>query len=374
MRPPIDKGSLSPQVYAFGPFPYQNLSLVMGFDLNSGRLSTTSNPSPRALVVYGAEVADYYTAINRLVHGHDIRKSALLEDALTEPLPQVAPWPGTTATIRRFEPNWLLVDVEARTNALLVLAEAWYPGWRAEIDGQVSECVPANGWMRAVPVPAGRHQVRVYFWQDSLVQGLVISLGSLVLLLVAMTRPGRRMRPFPQETDATKIQAPCPANSLTKQSQPLTSHRSPFSSYRLVFRGLVAIAVLALVWLVAKTKSQQERVCQSTSAQTDAKSHLRIAKILALQNQTNRVAAHYAEAVRLAKRACELTGYSNPLPFAALADVYAREERFDEAFAAASRGYDLAVACGDKVLEDGLRAIMDYCNATRKPEDTIDQN
>jgi len=77
------------------------------------------------------------------------------------------------------------VHVEAKQDALLVLAEAWYPGWRAEIDGKVCACVPANGWMRAVPVPPGRHQVRVCFHQDFLLPGLLISLASTGLLLVA---------------------------------------------------------------------------------------------------------------------------------------------------------------------------------------------
>jgi uncharacterized membrane protein YfhO len=76
--------------------------------------------------------------------------------------------------------------VDAKTNALLVLTEAWYPGWRAEIDGRVCACLPANLWMRAIPVPAGRHQVRVYFHQDYLLPGLLISLASAGVLLLVL--------------------------------------------------------------------------------------------------------------------------------------------------------------------------------------------
>ena len=36
-----------------------------------------------------------------------------------------------------------------------MLAEPWYPGWTAEVNGHTAAVIPANGWMRAVPVPAG---------------------------------------------------------------------------------------------------------------------------------------------------------------------------------------------------------------------------
>src|SRR5512135_2829702 len=97
-------------------------------------------------------VTDYSTILQRLADGHDIHRGALLESVLAQPLPQASGWAGGTAVIRRFEPNRLLVEVDAATNGLLVVAEAWHPGWRAEVDGQAVACVPANIWMRAVPV------------------------------------------------------------------------------------------------------------------------------------------------------------------------------------------------------------------------------
>ena len=43
--------------------------------------------------------------------------------------------------------------------AILVLAEAWYPGWEAEVNGQPVRSFPVNGWMRGVVVPAGQTEV-----------------------------------------------------------------------------------------------------------------------------------------------------------------------------------------------------------------------
>ncbi len=197
--PPFLNNSLSLDIYYHGPFPFPDLALAAGFDPSTGMLYTATNPAPRAFLVYAAEVVgDYGAVVKRLVQGHPIHQSALLEKPLPVSLPRERALAGTAANIRRFEPNGLLVEVDAKANALLVLAEAWYPGWRAEVDGRACACVPANLWMRAIPVPAGRHLVRVYFHQDYLLPGLLISLasaGGLLLVLAWPTNSSARRLP-----------------------------------------------------------------------------------------------------------------------------------------------------------------------------------
>lgn len=184
--------SVSWRVYSHGPFPYPALALSAGIAPDTGAFLLNTNPTPRAFLVYSAEVVgDHDTILTRLAQRHDIYQCALLEKPLTEPLSQKNVLPGSAVPIRRFDPNSLLLEVEAKQNALLVLAEAWYPGWEAEIDGRVYESVPANGWMRAFPVPGGRHQVRVYFRQNYLLPGIFISLASALLLLFAAAKPKR---------------------------------------------------------------------------------------------------------------------------------------------------------------------------------------
>lgn len=77
--------------------------------------------------------------------------------------------------------NRLLIQVEAPTAGWLVVADTWYPGWEAQVDGEPAEILPADGVFRAVPVPAGAHQVTLVY------QPVAFRIGALLSLLAWLT-------------------------------------------------------------------------------------------------------------------------------------------------------------------------------------------
>jgi uncharacterized membrane protein YfhO len=81
------------------------------------------------------------------------------------------------------------VRTSADAPAILVLAEPWYPGWRATIGGRPAEVFPVNGWMRGLVVPAGQSDVEFTFHSRLLAAGLGISLASAALVLALLLRP-----------------------------------------------------------------------------------------------------------------------------------------------------------------------------------------
>lgn len=99
---------------------------------------------------------------------------------------------GTATIHRRY--NETYVTTNADSPALLVLADAWYPGWHATVDGQPATLLRANYAFRAVAVPAGPHQVifryRPAYWLPSLA---LMALG-LVLLALCVAGPALRRR------------------------------------------------------------------------------------------------------------------------------------------------------------------------------------
>lgn len=65
----------------------------------------------------------------------------------------------------------------------LVMAEVWYPGWQATVDGRPTEIYRANYAFRAVLVPAGEHQIAMRFQPVSWNVGLAISSLTAIALL-----------------------------------------------------------------------------------------------------------------------------------------------------------------------------------------------
>jgi len=53
--------------------------------------------------------------------------------------------------------------------------DAYDPGWRATLDGGAAPLLRANVAFRAVPVPAGRHEVELRYRPRSLILGLLVT-------------------------------------------------------------------------------------------------------------------------------------------------------------------------------------------------------
>ncbi len=80
-------------------------------------------------------------------------------------------------------PNRVWVRVRAPEGAWLLLADTWYPGWKAEVDGERTVVYRADALFRAVWVPAGEHDVLFEYTPLSFWLGALGSaLGGLALL------------------------------------------------------------------------------------------------------------------------------------------------------------------------------------------------
>jgi hypothetical protein len=107
---------------------------------------------------------------------------------LPEPLPasvRVEPDPqGSVEWIERGNDAFTL-RVTTDRPALLVVSENDYPAWHATIDGEVTPVLRANHAFRAVPVPAGTHEVHFFYENELLTASAGVSVALLTLLLVA---------------------------------------------------------------------------------------------------------------------------------------------------------------------------------------------
>jgi hypothetical protein len=115
---------------------------------------------------------------------------ALVERTTGISFPKEKSAPGT-AKIARREPNRIEIATQSDTPALLVLADNFYPGWRAEVDGHASPIMQVNYNQRGVAVSGGRHRVVFSYRPRPVLLGLLVSGISLVLLLWWMKKQPR---------------------------------------------------------------------------------------------------------------------------------------------------------------------------------------
>ncbi|MGD8821935.1 MAG: YfhO family protein, partial [Anaerolineales bacterium] len=79
-------------------------------------------------------------------------------------------------------PNRLSLDIVSSSGGWLVLADSWYPGWSAAIDGADTPIYPANGVFRAVWLPPGEHTLTFLYAPVSLKIGAALFVAAMLAL------------------------------------------------------------------------------------------------------------------------------------------------------------------------------------------------
>ena len=77
-------------------------------------------------------------------------------------------------------------EVESKTGGLVVFSEVYYPGWTATIDGQSAEIGRADYVLRAMNVPAGKHEIVMTFDPQTVHTTETIAYVALALLFIGI--------------------------------------------------------------------------------------------------------------------------------------------------------------------------------------------
>lgn len=97
-------------------------------------------------------------------------------------LPEAETSVAGAATITQWGWNEVTVEVEADKDSVLVLADCYYPGWKAYRDGAQVEVFPVYHLFRGVAMPEGKHTVRFSYEPLSFRLGLIVSTLTLLLM------------------------------------------------------------------------------------------------------------------------------------------------------------------------------------------------
>ncbi len=195
--PPIDSPEFS-LVHANLPIPEDPEKRRQFVEQGTIKVYENQNVLPRAFLVEDCRVVTTNAEFKRIFSDKawQPRQQVLLEEepegvTCGSPVPsEKAPSGGVT----RFEYGSRVLDLEVTAPAprLLFLSEAYYPGWKAWVDGRPARIYRANYAFRAIVLPPGRHGVRFEYDPASFKIGAVLSGGTLLGCAVWAVRRVRR--------------------------------------------------------------------------------------------------------------------------------------------------------------------------------------
>lgn len=155
------------------------------------------NALPRARFVPRLEVVPEPRALlARLANGDDdLAAMAFVEEAPPSGFTGIEG--ASRARSARFvtdDPEHIVIDVDAPQRGFLVLADTFYPGWRATVNDLPAPILRANYMFRLVELPAGPSRVEFSFFPTHLRLAAAVSGATAVLLAVLLAGAARARR------------------------------------------------------------------------------------------------------------------------------------------------------------------------------------
>jgi Bacterial membrane protein YfhO len=151
---------------------------------------------PRVFVVDGIRPVAEADAQNVLVAGGFDPSREVLVSGPAEASPGRAGFRGSARLLSR-RADSLSLEADLDGPGVLVVLEAYHPGWQAEVDGRPTSVLRANALFRGIPLAAGHHRVEMAFRPPSALLGAALSLlsllGALAIWAFEARKPGGRL-------------------------------------------------------------------------------------------------------------------------------------------------------------------------------------
>lgn len=174
--------------------------LRLGYVLRQQGTELEIGDAPEPPMSYLHLVSNYSVLPDRNAIFDALRSAAFdpAHELILESEPEPRPLPSEshgTARIAAASTDALEIEADVEQPAILLITDAFTPSWRAvALPGSVQakyQLLPANYILRAVPLQAGHHHLRVEYARDALTIGKWISILATLAFLAALGRCAR---------------------------------------------------------------------------------------------------------------------------------------------------------------------------------------
>lgn len=137
--------------------------------------------SERAFLLYHVKQVDDFEEAIAIMKKEPLiyKKTALLEGNLPSDI-KLGKEGQSKVAFLDYQANQITIDVETTENSVFVLSDAYYPGWKAYLDGKEVNIYPAFGALRAVFIPRGGHELKFCYRPWTFYLGAFLTFLSLI--------------------------------------------------------------------------------------------------------------------------------------------------------------------------------------------------
>ncbi|MFH1701655.1 MAG: YfhO family protein [Candidatus Zixiibacteriota bacterium] len=172
---------------------FESAGFGRAFQWQNFEVFENPNANDRAIMVHEWVVEPDTSRIDSLVLMRSFNPkttAALFHDPGIEPATDTALLAGDKVTITEYKNDYISLQVSTDADGLLVLADNWYPAWKAFIDGSEVEVMMANAAFRGVVVSAGEHTVEFKYISEAYSTGKMLTLFGFIFALAGIVIGG----------------------------------------------------------------------------------------------------------------------------------------------------------------------------------------
>ena len=174
-----------------------NAKYIIVPDKKSGQAQVQHNPYAmgNAWFVDTLLVAENANEESNALNYLDLHTTAVLDKEFASYVEDFTPGRDPEAMVRltQYTPRYIDYEYSTSKPGTIVFSEIYYPyGWMATIDGQPADIYRVNYMLRAINVPAGKHNIHMEFAPDSVKKGntvamvCVVAMYGTILLIVSL--------------------------------------------------------------------------------------------------------------------------------------------------------------------------------------------
>jgi hypothetical protein len=178
--------------HVLSPFPQQEAAFALVSHEKHAYIYRVDGAARVRFVRAARYVKTDREAVTRFLdNGFDPDREILLHEAPESAHPDAEDAEDISATpatsrpvVTREDSRHLVIVADAPEDGFLLLADTFYPGWSAQVDGTPTPVYRANLSVRGIRLPKGRHEVRFTYDAPGFSRGLTITLVAVSLLLL----------------------------------------------------------------------------------------------------------------------------------------------------------------------------------------------